>query len=89
MARQADRHSIKIGSREHEQAGKKRAVYGAELLILLSTDLTKCFGRGFGVDNLERARKFYLTFVSPRKSAMALRKSQEVAFWCVKLSAAR
>ena len=66
-----------IGRRivEHEQAGKERAAYGAELLILLSADLTKRFGRGFSVDNLERARKFYLTFVSAKKSATALRIS--------------
>src|SRR5579883_735710 len=44
---------------EYEQAGKRRAIYGAELLLDLSTDLTKRFGRGFSVDNLERARKFY------------------------------
>jgi len=49
---------------EHEQTGKRRAVYGAKLLLNLSTDLTKRFGRGFRVDNLERARQFYLTFDS-------------------------
>lgn len=66
-----------IGRRivDHEQAGKERAAYGAELLILLSADLTKQFGRGFSVDNLERARKFYLTFVSAKKSATPLRIS--------------
>ena len=60
---------------EYEQAGQKRAAYGAELLILLSADLTKRFGRGFSVDNLERARKFFLTFTSAKKSATTLRKS--------------
>ena len=60
---------------EHEQAGKERAAYGAELLTRLSADLTERFGRGFSVDNLERARKFFLTFPSARKSAMALRIS--------------
>lgn len=66
-----------IGRRivEHEQAGKERAAYGAELLILLSADLTKQFGRGFSVDNLERARKFFLTFTSAKKSATTLRIS--------------
>jgi len=49
---------------EHEQTGKRRAVYGAKLLLNLSTDLTKRFGWGFRVDNLERARQFYLTFDS-------------------------
>jgi predicted nuclease of restriction endonuclease-like (RecB) superfamily len=66
-----------IGRRivEHEQAGKERAAYGAELLTRLSADLTKRFGRGFSVDNLERARKFFLTFASAKKSATSLRKS--------------
>lgn len=70
-----------IGRRivEHEQAGKERAAYGAELLILLSADLTQRFGRGFSVDNLERARKFYLTFVSVKKSATVLRISESTA----------
>ncbi len=70
-----------IGRRivEHEQAGKERAAYGEELLTRLSADLTKRFGRGFSVDNLERARKFYLTFASAKKSATALRISASSA----------
>jgi predicted nuclease of restriction endonuclease-like (RecB) superfamily len=44
--------------------------------VRLSGDLTKRFGRGFSVDNLERARKFYLRFPSIKKSAMPLRISQ-------------
>ena len=70
-----------IGRRivEHEQAGKERAAYGAELLTRLSADLTKRFGRGFSVDNLERARKFFLTFASAKKSATSLRISASSA----------
>jgi len=70
-----------IGRRivEHEQAGKERAAYGAELLTRLSADLTKRFGRGFSVDNLERARKFFLTFASAKKSATSLRVSASSA----------
>jgi predicted nuclease of restriction endonuclease-like (RecB) superfamily len=66
-----------IGRRivEFEQGGKVRASYGEKLLTRLSADLTKRFGRGFSVDNLERARKFYLTFASARKSATPLRIS--------------
>ena len=60
---------------EYEQAGQKRAPYGTELLILLSADLIKRFGRGFSVDNLERARKFFLSFCSAKKSATTLRIS--------------
>jgi hypothetical protein len=32
------------------------------LLQYLSKDLTKRFGRGFGVDNLQRMRTFYLEY---------------------------
>lgn len=50
-----------IGRRivEVEQRGEKRAEYGESLLKKLSVDLTKRFGRGFGVDNLQRMRVFY------------------------------
>ena len=70
-----------IGRRivEHEQAGKERAAYGEEILTRLSADLKKRFGRGFSVDNLERARKFYLTFPSATKSATPLRISASTA----------
>lgn len=66
-----------IGRRivNHEEAGQERAAYGEELLARLSTDLTKRFGRGFSVDNLERARMFYLTFSTIEKSATPLRIS--------------
>jgi len=66
-----------IGRRivEHEQAGKKRADYGQEILARLPGDLSRRFGRGFSVDNLERARKFYLAFPAAIKSATRLRKS--------------
>jgi len=70
-----------IGRRivDHEQAGKERAAYGEEILTRLSADLKKRFGRGFSVDNLERARKFYLTFASAKRSATALRISASSA----------
>lgn len=53
-----------IGRRivEHEQGGAKRAAYGKELIQRLSSDLTATFGRGFGVDNLELFRAFYLAY---------------------------
>jgi predicted nuclease of restriction endonuclease-like (RecB) superfamily len=55
-----------IGRRivEHEQGGAKRAAYGKELIRRLARDLTGKFGRGFGVDNLELIRAFYLTYPS-------------------------
>jgi len=53
-----------IGRRivEFEQGGAKRAAYGKELIQRLSQDLTARFGRGFGVDNLELFRGFYLAY---------------------------
>ncbi len=55
---------FEIGKRivEEEQEGKSRAKYGKELLKTLSTELTKEFGKGFSVRNLEQMRKFYLVF---------------------------
>jgi predicted nuclease of restriction endonuclease-like (RecB) superfamily len=52
-----------IGRRivEHEQGGQKRAGYGEELLEGLSRDLTRRFGRGFGVIQLRTMRQFYTT----------------------------
>src|SRR5690554_1149124 len=47
---------------EEEQGGKERAEYGKQLLKELSKVLTKEFGKGFSVQNLERIRSFYLTY---------------------------
>ena len=51
-----------IGRRivEYEQGGKVRAEYGEALLERLSVDLTKHYGRGFGVVNLSQMKKFYM-----------------------------
>ena len=64
-----------IGRRivEHEQGGAKRAAYGRELIQRLSRDLTAKFGRGFGVDNLELFRTFYLTYPTPTLRRRCLR----------------
>lgn len=53
-----------IGRRivEAEQQGKRRARYGEQLLERLSADLTAQFGRGFGVNNLESMRRFFLAY---------------------------
>ena len=53
-----------------EQNGKDRAEYGKQLLKGLSQRLTDEFGKGFSIDNLERMRKFYLTY---SKSASVMR----------------
>lgn len=47
---------------EEEQNGKDRAEYGKQLLKGLSQQLTKEFGKGFSVDNLQNIRKFYLVY---------------------------
>ena len=67
-----------IGRRivEFEQRGDKRAGYGQELLKRLAGDLTAKFGRGFGVDNLELFRAFYLTFPPRQISETLSRKSE-------------
>lgn len=45
-----------------EQKGKNRADYGSQLLIALSGDLTKEYGKGFSTKSLYYFRQFYLTF---------------------------
>ncbi len=47
---------------EEEQKGKSRAEYGKQILKELSTKLTKEFGKGFSIRNLEQMRKFYLVY---------------------------
>lgn len=47
---------------ENEQNGKSRAEYGKETLKNLSERLTKDFGKGFSVENLDRMRFFYRTY---------------------------
>lgn len=55
---------FEIGKRivEEEQCGAERAEYGKKLLIGLSQLLTREFGKGFSVDNLENMRKFYKAY---------------------------
>ncbi len=59
---------------EEEQQGKERADYGKQLLKGLSQILTKEFGKGFSVRNLERMRAFYLLY---GKSTTLLSKSND------------
>ncbi|MDO5150289.1 MAG: DUF1016 N-terminal domain-containing protein [Oscillospiraceae bacterium] len=47
---------------EVEQNGEKRANYGKKIIIKLSEEKTKHFEKGFSVDTLENARKFYLVY---------------------------
>ncbi len=47
---------------EDEQDGSERASYAKQTLKVLSTSLTKEFGRGYSVDNLESMRMFYIEY---------------------------
>jgi len=49
---------------EEEQKGKERAEYGEQILQKLSIKLQNEYQKGFGVDTLERARRFYLIYQS-------------------------
>ena len=70
-----------IGRRvvEFQQGGENRAAYGQALLVRLSGDLTKRFGRGFGVDNLELMRLFYQTYPPSAISESLIRKSADTS----------
>jgi predicted nuclease of restriction endonuclease-like (RecB) superfamily len=47
---------------EDEQGGLERASYAKQTLKILSASLTKEFGRGYSVDNLESMRMFYIEY---------------------------
>lgn len=47
---------------EEEQKGESKAEYGKQLILELSSKLSKEFGKGFGIANLKNFRQFYLTF---------------------------
>ena len=47
---------------EEEQGGKERADYAQNTLKELSNVLTKEFGKGFSVTNLQQMKKFYLIY---------------------------
>jgi predicted nuclease of restriction endonuclease-like (RecB) superfamily len=61
---------------EEEQHGKRRARYGAELLQDLAARLKSDFGSGYGVDNLELCRRFYLEYpqLLPATNSDAVRR---------------
>ena len=48
--------------RRVRQGGSEKAVYGYELLKRLSRDLTDLYGSGFGMTNVSKMRKLYLTY---------------------------
>jgi predicted nuclease of restriction endonuclease-like (RecB) superfamily len=82
--------NFQIGSLivENEQRGSERAKYAEKTLIKLSKKLTKEFGRGYSVDNLQRMRTFFILYQnriyatvsrkSLRNSETELRKSSSI-----------
>ena len=62
---------------EFQQEGDRRAKYGSNLIEKLSFDLTKQFGRGYGPDNLESMRLFYLAYPSLQISETLSRKLEK------------
>ena len=66
---------------EEEQKGKTRAEYGKKILQRLSKRLSKEFGRGFSVDNLENMRRFYLTYsISEKPSRKSIKEKSETMY---------
>ncbi|MEM1119833.1 MAG: PDDEXK nuclease domain-containing protein, partial [Bacteroidota bacterium] len=49
-----------------EQQGEHRAKYGQQLLKELSVILSKGFGKGFSVTNIQQMRRFYLAYQKQR-----------------------
>lgn len=67
---------------QDEQAGRRRAGYGTAMLKELAVRLRADFGSGYGVDNLELFRRFYLGYpnlLPPEISDAPRRKLGEAA----------
>lgn len=69
---------------EEEQNGKDRAEYGKSILQELSKTLTREFGKGFSVTNIQQMRNFYLTYQKQQtlsvKSENAIQQTASVEF---------
>lgn len=69
---------------EEEQNGKDRAEYGKKLLQELSKTLTREFGKGFSVTNIQQMRNFYLIYQKQQtvsvKSENAIQQTVSVDF---------
>src|SRR5688500_4258091 len=62
---------------EDELKGKGRAEYSKQTFKRLSAALTKEFGKGYSVDNLENFKRFYVTYQT-RISETPSRKSSSL-----------
>jgi len=57
---------------EHEQTTPGRAEYGKQTLKELSRELTKEFGKGFSVSNIQFMRRFYQTYQIQQTASVKL-----------------
>lgn len=57
---------------EYEQSSPERAEYGKQTLKELSRELTKEFGKGFSVSNMQFMRRFYLTYPIQQTASVKL-----------------
>ncbi len=62
---------------EDEQGGKVRAEYGKGILKRVSERLTERFGKGWSVDTLEKARRFFLVYSISEPLAWKLNVNME------------
>jgi hypothetical protein len=65
---------------EEEQGGEKRASYGKKVLKFLSVKLTREFGKGFSVENLDRMRFFYKSYSIPISSTLLTKLENKPKF---------
>ena len=63
---------------EYEQSDSARADYGKQTLKALSKELTKEFGKGFSVSNIQFMRRFYQTY-QIQQTASKMAKLDSVA----------
>lgn len=61
---------------EHEQESQERAAYGKQTLRQLSKELTKEFGKGFSVSNIQFMRRFYQNYQIQQTMSVKLSWSQ-------------
>ena len=57
---------------EYEQTDSVRAEYGKQTLKVLSKELTKEFGKGFSVSNIQFMRRFYQTYTIQQTASVKL-----------------
>lgn len=72
---------------QDEQAGHRRAGYGTAMLKELAVRLKAEFGSGYGVDNLELFRRFYLGYphLLPTEISDAPRRKSEDSVECLNI----